>query len=188
MDRIIGAFTFRREVYAEVEQDSSFTTTAWIIVAVVSFLSALGSLSLDNFGLSLLAAIGSAVFAVIGFAVLAFLISWIARALYNADVTFNELVRTVGLASVWQVVGFLGILGLISPTLVCIISPAFFIGWILWLVSAFIASKEALDLDWTKTIIAVILGFVANFIIVFIGGLILAAIGLGGAALFGAFS
>ena len=66
MDRIIGAFTFRREVYAEVEQDSSFTTTAWIIVAVVSFLSALGSLSLDNFGLSLLAAIGSAVFAVIG--------------------------------------------------------------------------------------------------------------------------
>ncbi len=35
MDRIVGAFTFRRQVYAEVENDTSFTTTAWIIVAIV---------------------------------------------------------------------------------------------------------------------------------------------------------
>jgi hypothetical protein len=187
MDRIMKAFTFKTEVYAEVESDTSFTTTAWIIVAVASFLSALGSLSLDNFGSSLLAAVASTVFAVIGFALLAFLISWVGRVVYKADVTFNELVRTVGLASVWQVVGFLGILGLISPTLTCIVSPALFIGWILWLVSAFIASKEALDLDWVKTIIAVILGFVANFVVFIVGGLILTAIGIGGAALFGAF-
>ena len=187
MDRIIKAFTFKTEVYAEVESDTSFTTTAWIIVAVVSFLSALGSLSLDNFGSRLLGAVVSTVFAMIGFALLAFLISWVGRVVYKADVTFNELVRTVGLASVWQVVGFLGILGLISPTLTCIVSPALFIGWILWLVSAFIASKEALDLDWVKTIIAVILGFVANFVVFIVGGLIIAAIGIGGAALFGAF-
>jgi hypothetical protein len=187
MDKIIKAFTFKTEVYAEVEQDSSFTTTAWIIVAVVSFLSSLGSLSLDNLGSSLLASVASAVFAVIGFALLTFLISWVSRAIYKADVTFNELVRSVGLASVWQVVGFLGILGLISPTLRCIVGPALVIGWILWIVSAFIASKEALDLDWVKTIISVILGFVAYFVVMIVGGLILAAIGIGGAALFGAF-
>jgi hypothetical protein len=187
MDRIIKAFTFKTEVYAEVESDTSFTTTAWLIVAAVSFLSALGTLSSDNFGSRLLGAVVSTVFAVIGFALLAFLISWVGRVVYKADVTFNELVRTVGLASVWQVVGFLGILGLISPTLTCIVSPALFIGWILWLVSAFIASKEALDLDWVKTIIAVILGFVANFVVFVVGGLIIAAIGIGGAALFGAF-
>ena len=187
MDRIIKAFTFKTEVYAEVESDTSFTTTAWIIVAVVSFLSALGSLSLDNFGSSLLGAVLSAVFSVIGFALLAFLISWVGRVVYKADVTFNEMVRTVGLASVWQVVGFLGILGLISSTLSCVVFPALAIGGILWLVSAFIASKEALDLDWVKTIIAVILGFVANFVVFIVGGLIIAAIGIGGAALFGAF-
>ena len=187
MDRIIKAFTFKTEVYSEVESDSSFTTTAWVIVAVASFLSALGSLSLDNFGSSLLAAVGSAFFSLIGFALLAFLISWVGRTVYKADVTFNELVRTVGLASVWQAVGFLGILGLISTTLTCIVMPAIIIGWILWLVSAFIAAKEALDLDWVKTIIAVILGFVANIVVFIVGGLILAAIGIGGAALFGAF-
>ena len=42
MDRIIGAFTFRKGIYAEVEKDASFTRTAWIIVAVVAFLNELG--------------------------------------------------------------------------------------------------------------------------------------------------
>ena len=37
MNRIIGAFTFRRGVYAEVEKDQAFTTTAWILVIVVAF-------------------------------------------------------------------------------------------------------------------------------------------------------
>ena len=43
INRIIGAFTFRKGVYAEVEEDTSFTTTAWILVAVVAFLNQLGS-------------------------------------------------------------------------------------------------------------------------------------------------
>ena len=43
VDRIIGAFTFRPGVYSEVEEDSTFTKTAWIIVAVVAFLNQLGS-------------------------------------------------------------------------------------------------------------------------------------------------
>jgi len=42
-ERIIGAFTFRTQVYEDVEADTSFTQTAWIIVAVTSFLNQLGS-------------------------------------------------------------------------------------------------------------------------------------------------
>ena len=42
VNRIIGAFTFRKGVYAEVEKDTSFTTTAWILVVVASFLNQLG--------------------------------------------------------------------------------------------------------------------------------------------------
>ena len=33
--RIIGAFTFRKSVYAEVEHDPNFTTTAWVLAVVV---------------------------------------------------------------------------------------------------------------------------------------------------------
>ena len=43
IERIIGAFTFRKEVYAEVERDTSFTNTAWVLVAVVALLNQLGS-------------------------------------------------------------------------------------------------------------------------------------------------
>ena len=39
MDRIIKALTFKTEVYAEVENDATFTSTAWIIVVVVSLLT-----------------------------------------------------------------------------------------------------------------------------------------------------
>ena len=34
---------FRKGVYAEVEKDTAFTTTAWIIVAVVAFLNQVGT-------------------------------------------------------------------------------------------------------------------------------------------------
>jgi hypothetical protein len=185
MDRIIKAFTFKTEVYAEVESDTSFTTTAWIIVAVVAFLSALGSLSFDTIGSSLLGAVLSAVIAVISFALAAFVINFVGRTVFKAEVSFEELIRTLGLAYVWQAVGLLGILGAISAGLQCVVAPALFLGAILWLISAFIAAKEALDLEWVQTIITVILGWIVYVIVVAVAGMILAAIGIGGAALFG---
>ena len=42
VERIIGAFTFRRQVYADVEQDTKFTMRDWLLVAVVAFLNQLG--------------------------------------------------------------------------------------------------------------------------------------------------
>ena len=50
MDRIIKAFTFKTNVYAEVENDPTFTSTAWIIVVVVSLLNQLGARAGENFG------------------------------------------------------------------------------------------------------------------------------------------
>ena len=49
-DRIIGAFTFRKEVYKEVERDATFTNTAWVLVIVVAFLNQLGSQVSENLG------------------------------------------------------------------------------------------------------------------------------------------
>jgi hypothetical protein len=185
MDRIIGAFTFRSGVYADVEQDSSFTSTAWLIVAVVSLLNQLGSRTFDTFGNWLLGAIVGTIFAVLGFALATYIINLVGRVVFKADVNFNELLRTVGLAYVWQVVGFLGIVGAFSVALQCIVSPALVIGVILWLVASFIAAKEALDLEWLQTIITVFLGWLAYMVVLALTGIVLAAIGIGGAALFG---
>lgn len=186
-ERIIGAFTFRRGVYAEVEQDASFTSTAWILVVVIAFLNQLGSNASGNLINWLIGAIVGTIFAVIGFAVGAWVISWVGRSVFNAEVTFDELVRTLGLAYVWQVVGFIGILSAFSTTLSCILAPVMIIAAILMIVAWFLAAKEALDLEWVQTIITVFLGWLALVVITFLAGAVLGLLGFGAAALGGLF-
>ena len=176
-DRIVGAFTFRRAVYAEVEQDTSFTTTAWLVVLVIGFLNQLGSqASTDLLHWLRNVAVGT-IWSVIAFAVAAWVMSWLGRQLYNADVTFEEMVRTLGLAYVWNVVGVLGALSAVSSFLTCLLAPALVIGWVMLVVSWFVAAQEALDLDTGQTIITIVLGWVTFGIIMAVGSIILHLIG-----------
>ncbi len=184
-ERIIGAFTFRSGIYAEVEEDTTFTTTAWILVAVVAFLNQLGSFASSELVNWLVGAVVGTIFAVVAFAVGALVINWVGRGVYKAEVTFDELVRTLGLAYVWQVVGVLGILSAFSTALSCLLAPVMVIAAILLVVAWFIAAKEALDLDWVKTIITVILGWISLIVITAIAAIVVGLLGFGGAALGG---
>jgi hypothetical protein len=186
-DRIIGAFTFRKGVYAEVERDTTFTQTAWLIVAVVAFLNQLGSNASANILGWLGGAVLGTVFAVAGFAVGAFVINWVGKAVFNADVTFEEMVRTLGLAYVWQVIGMLGIFTAFIPALNCLFAPIMVLAVIALIAAWFIAAKEALDLEWLQTIVTVVLGWLAFIIVLLIGGAILGLLGLGASALGGLF-
>jgi len=177
-NRIIGAFIFRKGVYAEVEKDTTFTGTAWILVIVFSFLNQLGSYASEDF-LDWVISTGIGwLTAVIAFAVAAAVINWVGRKIYNAEVTFDELIRTMGLASVWNVVGVLGVLGTFSTALACLLGPAMIAGWIALVIAWFVAVKEALDLDWGKTIITVIIGFIPWVIIMILTGVILTLLDL----------
>ncbi len=187
MERIIGALTFKRQVYADVEKDTSFTQTAWGIVAVVGLLSQLGSAASLAYGESgqldiaswLLGGVVGAVITVAGFALGAYLITWLGKSLFKADVTFEELVRTLGLAQIWSLVGVVGVAGAFVPLLACITAPIACIGAILGLVSWFIAAQEALDLDTAQTAITVIVGWIVSFFVSgLLGGMVLAAVGL----------
>jgi hypothetical protein len=178
--RIIGAFTLRKSVYAEVEKDTSFTTTAWILVVVVAFLSQLGSFASSSEPLGwLIGAIVGTILAFIGFVVGALVVNWAGRIIFKADVRFNELVRTLGLAYVWQVVGILGLpiafLDVFSGELYMIEVLATVMLIISWLVAA----KEALDLGWLQTGFTVLLGWIAQFLITtFITAFVLGLLGL----------
>jgi hypothetical protein len=185
-DRIISAFTFRSEVYKEVEEDKTFTNTAWLLVIVVGFLNQLVARASGNVLKWLIGSVLGTIGVVIGFAVGAFIINWVGRTVFKAEVTFEELVRTLGLAYVWNVVGVVGVLAGFSDALSCLLAPALFVAWIAGLISWFVAAKEALDLEWVQTIVTVILGWIVVFVIVFIGGLIVAALGLTAAAIGGA--
>ena len=184
-DRIISAFTFRREVYKEVERDTTFTNTAWLLVIVVGFLNQLGSRASGNVLKWLIGSVLGTIGVVIGFALGAFIINWVGRTVFNADVTFEELVRTLGLAYVWNVVGVLGVLAALSGALACLLAPVRIAAWLLWLISWLVAAKEALDLEWVQTIVTVVLGWIAVFVVILVTGAVLGLMGLGVAALGG---
>ena len=186
IERIIGAFTFRKGVYAEVEKDTTFTTTAWILVVVVAFLNQLGSQASSNLVGWLVGAVVGTIFAVIAFAVGALVINWVGRAVFNADVTFEELVRTLGLAYVWQVVGIIGALGAFTTALSCLLTPVMIIASILMVIAWFVATKEALDLEWVQTIVTVILGWIAVIVITVVATIVLGLLGVGAYAVGGA--
>jgi hypothetical protein len=62
------------------------------------------------------------------------------------------------------------------------------VAWIATVVAWFIAAKEALDLEWGQTILTVILGWIALFLITLLSGLVLGIMGFGAAAMGGLFN
>ena len=172
-ERIIGALTFRPGVYAEVEADKTFTATAWSLVVIFALLNQLGSYASQSFFDWLVGAGIGTLTAIAGFTIAATVINWIGRGIYNAEVTFEELVRTMGLASVWTTVGILGVIAAFSDALSCILGPAIVIAWIALVLAWFVAVHEALDLTWGKTIITVIIGFIPWAILMILTGVVL---------------
>jgi hypothetical protein len=163
--RIIGAFTFKTAVYDDVENDPSFTQTAYIIVVLASIIGSITSLDL-------VAIIISAIMSIVGFFIGAWVISWVGRTVFKASVTTDELIRTLGLAYVWHFIGILGII----PCLGILIG---FVVAILGLVAWFVAAKAALDLDWVQTLVTVFIGWLVLTIITFVTTMILGVIGVG---------
>jgi hypothetical protein len=184
-DRIFGAFWFRSRVYAEVEEDTTFTTTAWLLVIVSAFLNQLGSHASGNVTNWLISAVAGTITAVIGFALAAFIIDRVGRALFGADVTFDELVRTLGLASVWTAVGVLGVLTSFVEPVSCFLAIIMLAAAIALVISWFVAAQEALDLRWGRTLATVILGWFVWLVIVIGTRVVLNMLGLGAGALGG---
>jgi hypothetical protein len=190
IEKIIGAFTFKPGVYAEVKKDAGFTGSAWLIVAITSLLSSIGTGAITSHGrfwVWLLGALFTAVFAVAGFALACLVITWVGKTVFNTTASFNEIVRPLGLARVWHIVGVLGLLALITPALGCVTGIFSFTAGILGFIAWLIAAREALGLEWPQTIATVVLGMMVVILVSVISGLVLGAFGLATAALLGAF-
>ena len=181
IERITGVFTFREGVYADVEHDESFTNTAWLVVVGAAFLGQLGSVaSTEGIGISwIIASIVGTVFAVAAFALSTWVIQAVGKALYSAEVNFGELVRTLGLAYVWQALGVFGIVNASqSIALSCLLAPLSFAIFILGLIAMFRAARVALDLDTTQTLVTVFLGWLVIVVFSVVITAILAFMGL----------
>ncbi len=175
-DRIIRAITFKTPVYKEVAEDPSFTTSAWLIVAVAALASQIGSraaqLTYGRVGSFFLGVLLGTALAIGGFALSCFLVSWLAKQLFSIDLPFEKVVRALGLAYVFNVIGILSIVAAFGFALLCVTSPISLIVGIAGLVATLFALKEITGLEWGQTVVlAVVVALVSIVIGIIVGAI-----------------
>lgn len=173
-DKIVGAITFKKGVYASVANDPAFTSNAWLIVMVAAVLNQLGSRAGNAGGFFrwLISGVLLGVFAIGAFALVVFLVTWLAKVMFKANVPFEQAARALGLAYIWRVVGFIGILGFI-PLMGCVLAPVRLVAGLAGLAADLFAIKESTNMEWTGTIVVAVIATVVSLAILAIATLIL---------------
>lgn len=178
-ERIKAAIIFKKGVYSEVALDATFTNTAWIIVLIVELLNQLGTHASSFkglfrwfFGGLVLGAVGLG-----AFALACYLVSWLATTQFHIPTDYKAVVRALGLAAIWRVIGVIGILSFI-PFLGCITGPIIALAWLASLAADLFAIKESTNLEWGGTIICAVVVVVVVAAITGIVAIILSAIRL----------
>jgi hypothetical protein len=181
MDRVLGVLTFRSPVYRQIAEDPNATTTAAIIVAIVSVLSGVAGAAvysaygsqLQTMGLSgvsnpIVFALVLILYGVVGWFVASWVVGLVANVL-GGKTTTGEILRVFGYSSIFNLLGIL-------PCIGWILAP------LLSLVAGIMGVREAAKVSTGKAIVIGIVGGIAIAIVIAVLGgilyLILPAIGL----------
>ncbi|HEV7665337.1 MAG TPA: Yip1 family protein [Chloroflexota bacterium] len=177
--RMMRAARLEVPLYEEVEADTTATSQALTVVLLVAVASglgaAIGAAITGNSSALVARLIGGVLNALIGWAVWSYVLYFVGTRFFGGTATYGELLRTLGFAespSVLLILSFVPVLGGILALVVGI--------WTL--VASFIATRQALDIDNTKTVFTIIVGVVALFIVFAIVAALLALVFGAGAA------
>jgi len=162
-DRMMRAAQGQVALFEEVEHDPSATTQALTVVVVVAVASGIGQALSQILTGHASGVVGGLIVgilqAVIGWAVFAGVTYFIGTKLFNADATWEEVLRTLGFSeapNVLQILVFIPILGWLVA-----IAAGF---WSLYL--AFIAIRSALDISSGQTIGTILLAIIPTAIVI----------------------
>lgn len=166
MDRIMGVFRLNPATFEEVEHDRTATGQAALVVAIVAILAAIGAgFAAQLAGASFIANFISAlIWTFLGWLVWAAISFFVGTTLFNGKATLDEMLRVIGFAYAPQMLAIIPCIGGL-------------IGAIWSLIAGFIAVRQGLDLDNTRALLTILVGFV-----VYIIGSILINVLVGGAA------
>lgn len=183
---MLRAMRLDKDFFEEVEHDTSYNQDALWVVIIVSIIGAIGSFLGSLFlGRSIGSAIGgmivSLILAIAGYFIWVFVAHWIGTALFKGTGDRGEVQRAFGFAYSPQVLNILSFI----PCVGGLISLA---AWIWSVVAGFIAIRQSLDQDNTNAALTVIVSAIVVFVITAVISGIFAAMGLGVAAVSGAFS
>ncbi len=170
LNRVIRAAMLDAELYKEVEADASLNQEALIIVILVSVAGCIGGLIGNiiiggSIGAALIGAVVAAVMGVANYYIWSYVTYFVGTRMFDGVADPGELLRVLGYASGPNALGILSFIP-------CVGWLAAFAGSIWALIAGFIGVREALDLDTTKTLITVVVGWV----IVFVIGMVIAAV------------
>ncbi len=196
LQRILGVFKLDKATFAEIENDRTATTQAAIVVILVALVAGIGAAigasmfneaapaMMEGLSESLgetidlgmtprLSPVGAFINAVLG-ALLSWLVwsaltYFIGTRLFGAQADMGEMLRVIGFAQAPRLLSGLGFIPCIGPVLSLV-------GLIWSLAASFVGIREGLDLDSGKTLLTIVLSFIAAFAISFLIGLILAPI------------
>jgi hypothetical protein len=162
-----------RELYQEVEADTSLNKEALVVVIGVSLAGGIAafitSVFRGQFGRALLGLIITPAVGIGNYYLWAYITQFIALNLFDSDTDLGELLRVLGYASVPGVLRLLGFVPFFGP----VIS---FAGGVWSLLAGYIGIQEAIDLDSRNTLATVFLGWLA---IMVLSGIVTNLLGVG---------
>jgi len=148
IDRIIGVFRLDTKTFNEIESDPNATMQAAIIVFIAALLSGFGS------GIRTLITnhhffggfISTLLWTFVGWVLWSAVSYFVGTSLFGGKATLEKMLRVIGYAYAPQ---FLGIIPCVGPV----------IGSIWSLIAGFFAVREGLELDSTKALLTILIGF-----------------------------
>lgn len=150
IDRIVRAIRLDWTVFGEIARDRNALKEAAIIVAIVTFLSAVGTgIAARSLGTFLGAWIAGILVGWIGWAIITFLVGTL---LFKGETNVGEMLRVLGYANAPNLLGllsFIPCIGWLFPL----------VGGLLALVAGVLAIREAMDFDTGNAIVTVIVGW-----------------------------
>ncbi len=162
LNRIIGVFKLDTKTFEEIEHNTNLTVTAGLIVVLIALITGVGA-GISNaifqrsfFGGFLSTLIGS----IIGWFIWSAVTWFIGTRLFGGQADISEMLRVIGFAYIPLV---LFIVPCIGPI----------VGAIWTLVAGFIAVRQGLDFDNTKTFFTVVIGAVCYLILTAILNLVI---------------
>lgn len=162
-ERMIGAAMLDVSVYEEVEHDTTATTQAAIVVAIVAACGAIGAWQFGGRGM-----LGAVVSALAGWLVWAAITWFIGTRFFRGTATLDELLRTLGFAQ--------------SPGVLLLVLAIPLLGWLaavivgpvvaVWtLVTGVVAIRQALDVDTGTAVLTALAGWVVKLLLGLVFGL-----------------
>lgn len=151
IERIVRAIRLDWTVFSEIARDSGALKEAAIIVAIVTFLSAIGTgIAAGSFGAFVGDWLAGILIGWIGWAIVTYVVG---TSLFKGETNIPEMLRVLGYANAPNLLGLLTVIpcvGWLFPL----------VGALLALVAGILAIREAMDLNTSDAIVTAVIGWI----------------------------